>query len=256
MATALGIDIGGSGIKGAPVDLDTGQFLSKRHRIETPNPSTPDAVAAVVAEVASSFDLKKRTPIGVTFPAPIVHGIAPSVANLDQGWVGKNVEDVIAEELGRPVFAINDADAAGYAETVYGAARDFRGTVLVTTLGTGIGSVLVVDGKLLRNTEFGHMILPNGQTAEVFASSAVQEREELSMKDYAARLQEVYSHYEAMFYPDLIIVGGGISKKGDEFLPLIKTRAPIIAAELRNSAGIVGAAKLAAEDAKSRKKKK
>lgn len=244
---AIGIDIGGSGIKGAPVDLDTGELAAERFRIPTPEASTPQAVADVVAEVVEHFDLDTSIPVGVTFPAPIIHGVVPWIANLDDSWEGVAVEKLLSERLGRPTLAVNDADAAGYAEVEYGAAKGCTGTVLVTTLGTGIGTALIINEQLVPNTELGHLILPNGKEAEAYASSAVRSKKDLGWSSWAKRLQVVYSQYERLLNPDLIIVGGGVSRKSDKFLPLLDLRAPIRPAALRNTAGIVGAARLAAD---------
>ena len=243
--TAFGIDIGGSGIKGAPVDLETGEFVGDRVRIPTPQPSTPDAVARTVAEVVDSFDLDKALPIGVTFPAVIRHGVAQSAANVDDSWIGTDVEATIGAATGRRVLAVNDADAAGYAEVAYGAAKGVPGVVLVVTLGTGIGSALVVDGTLVPNTELGHLEI-DGHDAESRASDAARDRDDLSFEKWAKRLQRYFTVVENLFWPDLIVVGGGVSKKHDHFLPLLDLRTPIVPADLRNAAGIVGAARLAA----------
>lgn len=244
--TAFGVDIGGSGIKGAPVDLSSGEFAADRVRIPTPRPSTPDAVAATVAQVVDSFDLGKHVPIGVTFPAVILHGVAQSAANVDDAWIGTDVEATIGAATGREVVAVNDADAAGYAEVVYGAAKDVPGVVLVVTLGTGIGSALVVDGTLVPNTELGHLEI-DGHDAETRASDAARDRDDLSFDRWATeRLQRYFSVVEDLFWPDLIVVGGGVSKKHEQFLPLLDLRTPVVPARLRNAAGIVGAAQLAA----------
>ena len=242
---AFGIDIGGTGIKGAPVDLVVGEFSADRVRLATPQPATPKAVAATVAELIDSFDLPHDMPVGVTFPSIIQHGVARSAANVDDSWIGTNVEKVIAKATGRSVHAVNDADAAGYAETLYGAARGHGGVVLVVTLGTGIGSCLVVDGTLVPNTELGHLEI-DGHDAESKAADSAREREDLTWKQWAERLQKYFSVVEALFSPDLIVVGGGVSKKHDKFLPLLDLRAEIVPATLLNAAGIVGAAALAA----------
>ncbi|WP_127127441.1 polyphosphate--glucose phosphotransferase [Georgenia sp. SYP-B2076] len=244
-AIGFGIDIGGSGIKGAPVDLTTGEFTEKRVRIPTPDPSTPKAVAATVAQLVGQFDLPSTTPIGLTFPAPIKHGVVPFIANLDKSWKGVDVPALMSEALGRPVSGVNDADAAGVAEAVFGAAKGVPGVVLLTTLGTGIGSALIVDGTLVPNTELGHLEI-DGDDAEHRASDAARGAEDLSWKDWAERLQRFYDTVEMLFSPDLLVVGGGVSKKHEKFLPLLTTTAPIVPAQLRNTAGIVGAAYLAA----------
>lgn len=243
----FGIDVGGSGIKGAPVDLKTGDFLGERLRIETPSGAKPDDVIKVMKQIIKHFAVPEDAPIGVSFPAPIIGGKIPFMANLDKSWEGMKVTKVLTKELKRPVRVVNDADAAGFAEVRLGAAHGHEGTILVLTLGTGIGSALVANGTLVPNTELGHLLLPNGMEAEHYASSGVFEREQLSYPEWAGRLQAAFDMYEHLFSPDLFIVGGGISKKHAEFVPLISTRAPIVPAELRNSAGIVGAALLAAE---------
>jgi polyphosphate glucokinase len=246
---AFGIDIGGSGIKGAPVDLETGTFSGDRVRIPTPKKSTPEAVVDVIGELLEQFDEDASIPVGLTFPAPIVDGGLPFVANLDQSWVGVDVAEVVHDRLGRKVVALNDADAAGIAEVQYGAAKGVPGVVLLTTLGTGIGSALLVDGTLVPNTELGHLEI-DGHDAESRASSAVKDREDLSYKEWATkRLQKYYDTVEKLFSPDLIVVGGGVSKDHEKFLPLLKTRAPIVPAVLRNKAGIIGAAYRAGERA-------
>jgi polyphosphate glucokinase len=246
---AFGIDIGGSGIKGAPVDLIIGELSHDRVRIPTPVPSTPKAVAKVVAELVDSFNLPKKLPIGVTFPAPIVHGVATTAANVDESWIGVDVSELIGKHTGRSVFAVNDGDAAGYAEVLYGAARDVRGTVLLITLGTGIGSGLIVDGVLVPNTEFGHLQI-DGRDAEERASDAARVRLDMSWSEWAKHLQKYFRTLEDLVWPDLIVVGGGVSKKHDNYLPLLKLRTPIVPATLLNSAGIVGAAALAARAGK------
>ncbi|MBO1768130.1 MULTISPECIES: polyphosphate--glucose phosphotransferase [Allobranchiibius] len=247
----LGIDVGGTGIKGAPVDLRTGEFAADRLRIDTPKESTPDAVADVIEKIVDHFkDLVGEQPIGVTLPSVVTHGVVRSAANIDQSWIGTNVEELLQGRLGRPATVLNDADAAGVGELRFGAARNTEGLVLVSTLGTGIGSALLNKGQLVPNSELGHLEI-DGHDAESKASSAAKDREELSWEDWAARLQRYYSHVEDLLWPDLIVVGGGVSKKADKFLPLLHLRAPIVAAQLRNAAGIVGAAYEAVESAKA-----
>jgi polyphosphate glucokinase len=244
--TAFGIDIGGSGIKGAPVDLKTGDFAADRLRIPTPQPATPAAVARVVDQVVRSFDVRKSVPIGVTFPAVVRHGVAQSAANVDETWIGTDIEKLLNAATGRQVLAVNDADAAGYAEVEYGAARNVPGLVMVVTLGTGIGTALINNGRLVPNTELGHLEV-DGVDAESRASDAARERDNLSYPDWAKRLQRYFDELERLFSPDLFVVGGGVSKRYDEYLPLLNLRTPIVPAALRNNAGIVGAARLAAE---------
>jgi polyphosphate glucokinase len=243
----FGIDIGGSGIKGAPVDLVAGEFTDERLRIPTPQPSTPEAVADVVAQIVDEFGAAGGDlPVGVTFPAVIQHGIARTAANVDPSWIGTDVDGLFTERLKRPVHVVNDADAAGVAEARYGAARGTHGTVLVATLGTGIGSALLIDGHLVPNTELGHLEI-DGHDAEARAADSVRDREDLSWDKWAARLQRYFGVIEDLFWPDLIVIGGGVSKKSDRFLPLLHLRAPIVPAQLRNDAGIIGAASLAHE---------
>ncbi|HZP29050.1 MAG TPA: ROK family protein [Acidimicrobiia bacterium] len=244
MATLLGIDIGGTGIKGAPVDVRTGELIAPRERILTPHPATPDAVAKVVAELFQHFDW--TGPAGATFPAVIKDGVARTAANVDPAWIGTDAASLFTKATGAPVTVLNDADAAGIAEMEFGAGRGRRGVVLMVTLGTGIGSALFLDGALVPNTELGHLEV-RGKEAEKRAAEIVREREGLTWEKYAKRLQEYFSTVEALFSPDLIIVGGGISKKADRFLPLVKLRTAVVAAQLQNEAGIVGAAVAAAQ---------
>jgi polyphosphate glucokinase len=253
MSLAIGVDIGGSGIKGAPVDTDAGDFAGDRVRIPTPSPSTPDAVAAVVAEVVQQVqtacpDVPPGAPVGVTFPAVVQHGVARTAANVDDAWIGTDVAALLAQVTGHPALVVNDADAAGLAEARFGAARGVPGVVVVTTLGTGIGSAVVVDGRLVPNTELGHLEV-DGHDAETRASDAARDRDDLSWSQWAKRLQRYYRVLEDLLWPDLIVVGGGVSKKHEKFLPLLDLRTPIVPATLLNRAGIVGAALLAEESA-------
>ena len=241
---AFGIDIGGSGLKGAPVDLGTGALTEDRLRIPTPQPSTPEAVADTVAELISSFDISPSMPVGVTFPAVIQNGVALTAANVDDAWIGTDVDALFTERTGHDVFVVNDADAAGIAEMEFGAGRGRRGVVVVATLGTGVGSALFVDGTLVPNTELGHLLL-HGDSAEKHMADSARVREDLDWKAWAGRLQEYFAHVEFLFSPTLIIVGGGVSKKHEKFLPLLDLKAPIVPAKLRNEAGIAGAAALA-----------
>jgi polyphosphate glucokinase len=243
----FGIDIGGSGIKGCPVDLEGGTFAAERIRTPTPSPSTPAAVGAVVAEIVQQFgDAAGTGPIGVTFPAVIQHGVARTAANVDKSWIDTDVDTLLRETLGRPVRVVNDADAAGYAEAKFGAAKGMAGTVFMATLGTGIGTALIVDGVLVPNTELGHLEV-DGRDAETRAADSVRGAEDLSWSQWAKRLTRYFQAIEALLWPDLIVVGGGVSKKADKFLPLLDIRTPIVPAQLRNDGGIVGAALLAAE---------
>lgn len=236
----LGIDIGGSGIKGALIDETTGGFLSDRFRIPTPIPATPEAIAKAIGQVAQKFEWKG--PIGVGFPAVIQHGVVFTAANIDQSWIGVNAEELFSHVTGCPVYVINDADAAGIAEMSHGVGKEHhQGVVLFLTLGTGIGSAIFVDGKLVPNTEFGHIEV-RGKDAEKRASDAVRKKKELSWEEWASRLQEVMGRLETLIWPDLIVIGGGVSKEWESFLPLIHLHARIIPAKLLNQAGIIGAA--------------
>lgn len=246
---ALGIDIGGSGIKGAPVDLVEGRFLQERMKIETPQPSTPQAVAAVVGQIAEQFidDLPADAPIGITIPGVVQHGVVRSAANIDPSWLDCPGQDLFSEALGRPCLLVNDADAAGVGELRYGAAKGRDGLVVLTTLGTGIGIALLYNGVLIPNAELGHLEL-NGHDAESQAAASVRRRDDLSFEEWATeRLQPYYAHLEFLLWPDLFVVGGGVSRKSEKFLPLLKLRTPIIPATLENAAGIIGAAALAAD---------
>ena len=243
----FGIDIGGSGIKGAPVDLDGGQFAAERLRIPTPSPSTPGAVADVVADIVSSFGDESGTEaIGVTFPAVIQHGVARTAANVDHSWIDTDVDALFTARLGRPVHVVNDADAAGVAEARFGAARGVKGVVIVCTLGTGIGSALLLDGLLVPNTELGHLEI-DGHDAESRAADSARERDDLTWERWAHRLQTYFRTLEKLFSPDLIVIGGGVSKKSSKYLPLIDVRTRLVPAQLLNDAGIIGAAVLATE---------
>jgi len=237
--TVLGIDIGGSGIKGAPVDTQQGALAADRYRIPTPQPSVPKAVAGVVAQIVQHFEW--QGPVGCTFPAVIKNGVAFSAANVDKRWIGTNGQQLFQEKTGCPVLLLNDADAAGIAEMEYGAGRGRKGVVIMLTLGTGIGSAIFVDGKLVPNTEFGHMEI-RGKDAEDRASDRVRKGEELTWKKWARRVDEFLGRMEALFSPDLFIIGGGVSKKHDKWLPYLNTRAEIVPAQTLNEAGIIGAA--------------
>jgi polyphosphate glucokinase len=239
MTTILGIDIGGTGIKGAPVDLDKGTLAADRFRIPTPAGGSPGDVAKVVAEIAAHFDT--TGPIGCTFPAVMRHGVALTAANVDKSWIGTDAQALFESAVPRPFVVLNDADAAGIAEIEHGAGRGQRGTVCVITLGTGIGSALFAEGVLVPNTEFGHLEI-RGKAAEQRASEKVREEHDLSWEKWAKRVNEVLSHIEALICPDLFIIGGGVSKKSEKFLPHLDTRADVVPAQLLNEAGIVGAA--------------
>lgn len=242
----FGIDIGGSGVKGAPVDLDVGHLIGERHRIGTPRPATPEAVAAVVGLVAEFHGWRGLA--GVTVPAVVQHGIVKSAANIDQGWVGVDAVALLEPYLGGPVTVLNDADAAGLAEAHYGAGRGVNGVVIVLTFGTGIGSAVIHDGKLLPNTEFGHLEF-HGMDAEHYAASRLVKDAEspITLDEWIGRVNEYLAHINLLFSPDLLIVGGGISKNFEQFGHRLRADAPILPAQLRNNAGIVGAALAAAK---------
>jgi polyphosphate glucokinase len=241
----LGIDIGGSGIKGAPVDLSDGSFTRERFRVPTPHPSRPKAVVKVLAEIVDHF--RWDGPIGVTYPGVVIDGVTLSAANVSKHWIGLDAAALIADATGRPATVLNDADAAGIAEMRLGAGRGRGGTVVVLTLGTGIGSALFTGGVLVPNTEFGHLEL-DGRDAEERASARARDEEGLSWDKWAKRLGVYMRHLEKLISPSLIIVGGGVSRKSAHFLPLITgVRAEIVPAGLVNNAGIVGAAMAAAE---------
>jgi polyphosphate glucokinase len=243
----LGIDIGGTGVKGAPVDTAAGEPTEDRFRLETPRPATPDAVAQCVGDVAAHFGW--TGPVGVTFPGVITHGTVRTAANMEPDWIGVDAETLFAKALrsadGTAPRVLNDADAAGVAEIAHGAGRGRDGVALMLTFGTGIGSALFLDGRLVPNTELGHLEL-RGKGAEDRAAARVRDEKELSWDKWAKRVQEYLSVVEALLSPDLIIVGGGVSKHADKFLPLLQVRGEIVAAQLANNAGIVGAAMAAA----------
>jgi polyphosphate glucokinase len=236
---ALGIDIGGSGVKGSVVDLARGELLGERLRFDTPAASTPSAVAPLVAEIVKQ--LKWTGPVGCTFPGIIYHGVIKTAANLDKAWVDTNGVRLFERVTGRPVKLINDADAAGIAEMSYGAGRNQAGVTIMLTFGTGIGSAIFLDGKLLPNTEFGHLPV-RGKPAEHRAAARIRKEEGLSWDEWAERVNEYLALLEFFFSPDLFIIGGGVSKKYDRFMHLLRTRAQVVPAQLLNDAGIMGAA--------------
>jgi len=237
---AIGIDFGGTGIKAAPVRLDTGELLEERHRIDTPAKSTPEAVGEIMAQLCDSFP-ESTGPVGVAVPAVVRRGVVLSAANIDKSWIGVDADKLLTERLDRPVHVLNDADAAGQAEVQYGAAKGRDGLVIVTTLGTGIGSALLWNGVLVPNSELGHLEI-DGHDAEKRAATSAREREGLSWEEWAKRLTIYYRTLEKLFCPELFVVGGGVSKKAQKFLPLIEIETEIVVATLKNNAGIVGAA--------------
>lgn len=235
----LGIDIGGSGIKGAPVDTETGELVHERLRIETPNPSTPENCANIVKEIVAHFEY--RGPIGVTFPAVVRHGVTLTAANVDKSWINCDAEKLLRQVIGLPVIVLNDGDAAGIAEMAFGAGKDVTGTVAMFTFGTGIGSAFFVEGVLFPNTEFGHLTI-RGKDAEKRASALAKEDKDLKWKEWAEYVNEFFVEIDKLFTPDLIIIGGGISKKFDKYGKFLKSNAEIVPAKLLNEAGIIGAA--------------
>jgi polyphosphate glucokinase len=244
-AVPFGIDFGGSGIKGAPVDLEAGEFIGDRVRIETPQPSTPKAVAGVFVELLGRFPDSNGS-VGVTVPAVVRNGVTSSAANIDHAWIGTDADALFTAATGRDVHVVNDADAAGLAEVRYGAAKGRRGLVIVTTLGTGIGSAMVYDGVLVPNSELGHLEI-DGKDAEKAAANSVREKQDLSWSTWAKRLTTYYRTLEKLFSPDLFVLGGGVSKHADQFVHRIDIETEIVPAQLKNRAGIVGAALWATE---------
>ncbi|MEU8818534.1 polyphosphate--glucose phosphotransferase [Actinoplanes sp. NPDC048796] len=244
----LGIDIGGSGVKGAPVDTVRGELLAERFRVPTPQPSDVTSVVEAVAQVAAQFDGFDR--VGVTFPGVVVDGVTRTAANVDKSWLDAPAAQLFSDRLGMPVSVLNDADAAGAAEVAFGAGKDQAGLVMMLTFGTGIGSALFLDGVLIPNTEFGHLEL-DGHDAESRASDRARETEDLSWEKWANRVGNYLRHVEMLLSPRLFIIGGGVSKKADRFLPLIDIRTPMVPATLLNNAGIIGAAVTAETDAKA-----
>lgn len=241
----FGVDIGGSGIKGAPVDLARGDLAAERFKVLTPHPSTPEAVVECVGQVVEHFGWSG--PVGVTFPGVVTGGVTRTAANVEKAWIDLSTEKLIADRIGARATLINDADAAGIAEMTFGAGRGRAGTVIMLTFGTGIGSGVFVGGRLVPNTELGHLEL-NGQEAERKASSKAKDDEDLSWEQWAHRVQRYLAHVEMLFSPELFVIGGGVSRKAAKFLPYIKgIKAEIVPAALRNNAGIVGAAMAASK---------
>lgn len=240
----LGIDVGGSGIKGALVETTTGELTAPRMRLKTPQPATPESVAAMVAELVAHFEWSGL--VGVGFPAVVRDNVVGSAANIDDSWIGVDAVRLFQEQAPCTFVVANDADAAGLAEMQFGAGKGHHGVCLLLTIGTGIGSALFVDGHLVPNTEFGHLEI-RGRKAEHIASGAVRQRKQLSWRKWAHRLNVVLKAYERLLSPDLIVIGGGVSKKSDKFMGLLETDAQLVPAEMRNLAGIVGAALLAAD---------
>ncbi len=238
----LGIDIGGSGIKGAPVNTETGKLIELRHRIPTPEPASPESIALVIKDLVQHFNWKG--PIGCGFPAVIQNGIVKTATNIDKSWIGTNARELFSKATGLPTYVVNDADAAGMAEIKFGAGKNFKGTILLVTVGTGIGSVVFTKGKLLPNSELGHINL-NGQDAELYTSDAVRKDEGLDWIVWAKRFDEYLLEMEKLLWPELIIIGGGVSKKKKKFFEYLTVKAKVVPAKLLNEAGLVGAALVA-----------
>ncbi len=241
---ALGIDIGGSGVKGAIVDLERGALVSERIRYETPEESHPDAVAPLVAQIVQ--DCGWRGPVGITFPGIVYHGVVQTAANVDKRWTNVDGVKLFERATGCPVRVLNDADAAGVAEMTFGAGRNAEGVTIMLTFGTGIGTAIFLDGKLLPNSEFGHLQI-RGKDAEHRAAARIRKEEKLSWEEWAERVNEYLAALEFYFSPDLFIIGGGVSKKQDKFMHFLKTRAQLVPAQLLNEAGIIGAAMYVAD---------
>ena len=238
--TGFGVDVGGSGVKGGVVDLETGQLVGDRIKLLTPQPSTPEAVAETVAEIIRQAEWDG--PVGITLPSVVTGGVARSAANIDKKWIGTDARALFSDALGgRLVTVLNDADAAGIAEDALGAGKDAKGVVILLTFGTGIGSAILHDGVLLPNTEFGHMEV-DGKEAEHRAASSVKEKKDLSYKEWAGEVSRVLTRFENLMCPDLFIAGGGISRKNEKWIPHLTNRTPVVPAALLNTAGIVGAA--------------
>nr|WP_320000464.1 ROK family protein [uncultured Draconibacterium sp.] len=235
----LGIDFGGSGIKGAIVDTKTGELVTERHRIETPQPATPDAVAEVMAQLTDHFNWKGKVGVGV--PAVVKNGVMLTAANIDKSWIGQEVNKQLSDKTGCEVECVNDADAAGIAEIHLGAGAKEKGMVFLLTVGTGIGTVIFIDKHLVPNLELGHLEF-NGKTIERYSADSVRKRKKLSWEEWGIRFNEVLDYYDKMFNPNLFIIGGGVSKKMDKFEDCIKLDTPVVPAKMQNNAGIIGAA--------------
>jgi len=248
----LGIDIGGTGIKTAIVETTTGELLSERTRVATPKPATPEAIGNTLKEVVKQHQWSG--PIGIGFPAAIQHGIARTAANVDKSFIGLPIAECFSKHTGCPVYMANDADVAGLAEMRFGAGRNNPGVVLIVTIGTGLGTALFSDGHLMPNTELGHVFLSNGIEAERYASEAVRVTKDLKWKEWGDRFNLYLTTMESLLWPDLIVLGGGVSDKLHKFSPMITTKAPVVAASFLNQAGIVGAALFAEEELKKIKK--
>ncbi len=240
MAIVLGMDIGGSGMKAAPINIETGELVGERYRLPTPMKARPNDMAEIVTKLAAHFEW--NGPIGFGFPAVIRKGVAYSAANIDEAWIGTRVEDLFSKATGCPCYVLNDADAAGLAEIKFGAGKDYpKGEIIMITIGTGLGTAIFVDGKLVPNTELGHLVI-RGKDAEVRASDAARQKKKLSWQKWSQRLTEYLQYVERLFSPDLIVLGGGVSKLADEFIPELELHTEVIPAQLLNQAGMIGAA--------------
>lgn len=246
---ALGIDIGGTGIKAALVDIADGSLISDRFRLDTPHPSTPAAVATTVRDVVATIDY--AGPVGVTFPGVVMHGTVKTSVNMDPSWTDTSIVDTLSPMLPGPVITLNDADAAGLAEVRYGAGEGRAGLILMITLGTGIGTAIIYDGVLVPNAELGHIEL-DGHDAEKRASASARERKDMTWEHWAGKVQKYLRHLEDVLWPDLFIIGGGVSKRPERWFDLIETRTPKVIATLVNNAGIVGAALAASRHRETR----
>ena len=241
----LGIDIGGSGIKAAIIDINTGDLCSERHRIDTPKPATPQAVAKVIKQMVDHFEWKKA--VGCSFPTTIIDGKCIHPGNLHKDWVNVQVDQLFEKECGVPFFLSNDADLAGVAEMNLGAGKGEKGVTIVITIGTGIGSGLFYDGRLVPNLEVGKLLHTNGEIIEFYAADSIRKKEELSLKKWARRFDKFLKYVDLVFSPELVILGGGISKKYDTFKEYLTAEVPIKVAQFRNNAGIIGAAMYASK---------
>ncbi|MCH4250252.1 MAG: ROK family protein [Microbacteriaceae bacterium] len=244
---ALGIDIGGTGIKAAVVDTATGTLMTDRQKVSTPESGKPKAILKALDALVAKLDVDPTTmDVGIACPAVVQRGITRTAANISKRWIGLDAQQLFSDSLHTQVAVLNDADAAGYAEIMFGAARGVPGSIILTTLGTGIGSAIVVNGTLIPNTELGHLDIGEHPNIEHYAANSARERENLGMEEWAERLQLFYEHLESVFWPDLFVVGGGISRQHEDFLPLLHLHTPIVPAQHRNSAGLLGAAAFAA----------
>lgn len=240
LRNVLGIDVGGSGIKGAIVDTKTGELISERLRIPTPIPAKPESVAETIQKLVKQLDWKGL--VGVGFPAVIQNGVAKTAANIDKTFIGVNIEEIFSKYTNCTVKALNDADAAGIAEMKFGGGKGVRGVVLLITVGSGIGTAIFTKRRLLTNTELGHIYMSTGISGENYSSDAVRQNEDLSWKEWAKRFNEYLTYMENLFWPDLIIIGGGVSKNEEKYKQYLTVKAKVIPAELQNNAGIIGAA--------------